>query len=130
MINSNVDDRVSELTNSLAIFCGAVEGEEASALAERLTDYNNSFTGISLSMIGFKYNALIKVGKDRYNDYILNDIRKIYKPLLDNGATSFWKTEDPDSQSDATSRCHGWSAMPVYYYHTLKETDNVLKYYE
>ena len=51
MINSNVDDRVSELTNSLAIFCGAVEGEEASALAERLTDYNNSFTGISLSIM-------------------------------------------------------------------------------
>lgn len=129
MINSNVDDRVSELTNSLAILCGAVEGEEAAALAEKLADYNNLFTGISLSMIGFKYDALIKVGKDGYNDYILNDIRKIYKTMLDKGATSFWETEDAD-RCDEMSRCHGWSAMPVYYYHTLKETDHVLKYYE
>lgn len=128
-VNGSADDRVSELTNSLAILCGAVEGEEAAALAEKLADYNNLFTGISLSMIGFKYDALIKVGKDGYNDYILNDIRKIYKTMLDKGATSFWETEDAD-RCDEMSRCHGWSAMPVYYYHTLKETDHVLKYYE
>lgn len=128
-VNSSNDDRVSELTNALAILCGAVEGEEAVDLAEKLTD-NNSFAGISLSMIGFKYDALIKVGTDRYKNYILQDIRSRYKTMLDKGATTFWETEDENGQGDATSRCHGWSAMPVYYYHILRKKDNVLKYYE
>lgn len=129
-VNSSTDNRVSELTNALAILCGAVEGEEALDLAKKLADKNNSFTGISLSMIGFKYDALIKVGKDRYKDYILEDIRNRYKPMLDNGATAFWETETADGQGDATSRCHGWSAMPVYYYHTLWKKDDTLRYYE
>lgn len=75
--HGSVDDRVSELTNSLAVFCGTVEGEESAALAEKSADYNNSFTGISLSMIGFKYDALIRVKDDWIVQYKRNIKRKM-----------------------------------------------------
>ena len=60
------------------------------------------------------------IDKDKYKDYILNDIRVKYKKMLDLGATSFWETEKGDSDfSNAGSLCHGWSAMPVYYFSIL-----------
>lgn len=39
---------------------------------------------------------------------------------LQEGATTFWETEDGESAFDrAGSLCHGWSAMPIVYYHRL-----------
>ena len=40
--------------------------------------------------------------------------------MLEAGATTFWETEKGESDFDnAGSLCHGWSAMPVHYYHRL-----------
>ena len=39
--------------------------------------------------------------------------------MLERGATSFWETILGVDESDSSSLCHGWSAMPVYYYHKL-----------
>ena len=37
--------------------------------------------------------------------------------MLDEGATSAWETKIGASDfSNAGSLCHGWSAVPVYYY--------------
>ena len=42
--------------------------------------------------------------------------------LLDDGATSFYETELGWRDFDcAGSLCHGWSALPVYYYTKLCE---------
>ena len=72
-------------------------------------------------MICFKFDALIKVDKEKYTPYIIKTIEEKYKNMLDNGATSFWETEDGESAFDnAGSLCHGWSAMPVYYLSILK----------
>ena len=49
----------------------------------QLADKDNGLTLISLSMIGFKYDALVKAYGDKYNDYILENIRKTYKFMLD-----------------------------------------------
>ena len=109
----------SQLGNALAILAGLTEGEEAAALAERLTRDDEEMTPISLSMQCFKYDALLKVSED-YKNYILEDIEKIYVPMLDGGTGTVWETEIGESDfSRAGSLCHGWSAMPVYYYHKL-----------
>ncbi len=119
--NSTQDERKSELVNSLAILCGAVQGAEADALAARLADRSNGWTSATLSMVCFLYDALLKVDKDKYRSFILEDIDTKYKKMLDAGATSFWETEKGESDfSDAGSLCHAWSSMPVYYYHVLK----------
>jgi hypothetical protein len=40
--------------------------------------------------------------------------------MLENGATSFWETIEGEAAFDkAGSLCHGWSALPVYYYNIL-----------
>ena len=109
----------SELVNSLAILCNVVSGKEAENISSILASDNN-LTKVSLSMKCFKYDALIETDKDKYKDYILNDIKGVYQMMLDAGATSFWETEEGEKDfADAGSLCHGWSAMPVYYYNIL-----------
>lgn len=130
-VNSSIDSRASDLVNSLAILCGAIIGEEAAALARKLASKDSGFTEISLSMIGFKYDALIKTCGAEYKDYILENIRTEYKKMLDVGATSFWEYDhDYCIEKGGGSRSHGWSAMPVYYYHVLNYEDKTPKYYE
>lgn len=109
----------SELANALAVLCGAAEGEIAESVAAQLAG-ENDMTPVSLSMTCFLYDALLKVDRDGYREAVLEDIRKTYQPMLDAGATSFWETELGEADfHGAGSLCHGWSAMPVYYYHTL-----------
>lgn len=120
LCNSSLDSSRSVLVNALAILCGAVEGSEASVLAEKLADRSLGWTPATLSMVCFQYDALLKVNRDKYRDYILNDIDTKYQKMLEAGATSFWETEEGESDFDrAGSLCHAWSSMPVYYYHLL-----------
>lgn len=109
----------SQLGNALAILCGAVTGEDARALCERmLTDHE--MTPISLSMVCFKYDAWLKVDRERFAPIILQDIENIYTPMIEFGSTTVWETELGESDFDnAGSLCHGWSALPIYYYHIL-----------
>ncbi len=119
-VNGVDDSRYSELVNALAILSGIAEGETARAIAAKLADPDNGWTPAMLSMTCFKYDALLKVDKEKYTPYILADIDRKYKRMLDAGATSFWETEAGESDFDkAGSLCHGWTAMPIYYYCTL-----------
>ena len=96
-----------------------MEGEEALGLCERLRT-DKTLTEVSLSMLCFKYDAWLKVDRERYAPVILEDIRRIYAPMAEHGGTTVWETEAGASDFDnAGSLCHGWSAMPVYYYHIL-----------
>ena len=58
--------------------------------------------------------------KEKYGDMILEDIENTYTPMIESGSTTVWETElgEADFQG-AGSLCHGWSALPIYYYHIL-----------
>ena len=73
----------------------------------------------TLSMTAFVYDALLK--EDEANrQFVLDDIKEKYSYMLDQGATSFWETINWEGEYDAAgSWCHGWSAIPIYYYHKL-----------
>ena len=65
----------------------------------------------------FKYDALLKTDI-KHKDTVLEEIRKTYTPMLKTGTV--WETDKGESDFDgAGSLCHGWSAIPVYYYHKL-----------
>ena len=117
--NREDEENVSELVNSLAILADVCTNREAERIAELLTSDNSPLSPITLSMLCFKYDALLKVNAEKYKDYILCNIRQKYKKMLDAGATTFWETEVANT-SPAGSLCHGWSALPVYYYEILK----------
>jgi len=51
---------------------------------------------------------------------ILSELDTTYKYMLDRGATTFWETiKGADDFGGAGSLCHGWSALPIYYYEIL-----------
>lgn len=118
--NGDTDWNFSQLTNALAVLCGAASDSQAREIARRLADYGCSWTPATLSMLCFVYDALLMADKEGYRAHILRDIDTRYKRMLDGGATSFWETEKgPGAFDRAGSLSHGWSAMPVYYYNIL-----------
>lgn len=105
----------TELANSLAVISGAASGERARRICERLTD--GSVTESSLSMKCFMYDALIMTDEKKYAETVLAEIRKNYGHMLDCGATAAWETiKGAEDFDGAGSLCHGWSAIPIYYY--------------
>lgn len=109
----------SQLGNALAVLCGAVTGDSAKRICERLF-HDIQMTPVSLSMLCFKYDACLKVDKEYFAPIILEDIEKIYTPMIEFGGTTVWETELGESDfSNAGSLCHGWSALPIYYYHMI-----------
>ena len=110
----------AKLTNALAILSGVAEGERAEKIAERLAD-GEGLVEASLSMRAFLYDALLTVDREKYGEYVLSDIQRIYSPMLKTGNNTVWETELGAADfDDAGSLCHGWSAIPIYYYNVLK----------
>lgn len=111
----------SQLGNCLAILCGAAQGERVNSIAQKLL-YDEQMIKLSLSMMCFKYDAWLKADKDRYKKEIFAEIERVYAPMVALGNRTVWETEAGESDfKKAGSLCHGWSAMPIYYYNILKE---------
>lgn len=114
----------SVLTNSLCLLCGAAEGKHKGKILELLAS-NGDIAGIdsvpdTLAMTSFRYDALIKEDKERFSSVILSEIDRVYGGMLDRGATTFFETVKGESDfGGAGSLCHGWSALPIYYYEIL-----------
>jgi len=109
----------TELANSLAVFSGIATGVLAEKICEKLA--SGSLTSCSLSMKPFKYDAMLMTD-GKYKSAVLDEIRATYKVMLDSCSTTVWETiEGPTAFENAGSLCHGWSAIPVYYYHLLEK---------
>ena len=107
----------SQLGNAFALLVGL--GGENVVKAIR----GEGVVPATLSMMGYVYDALLIDGENE--EFILNDIRKKYKIMLDGGATSVWETILGEADFDgAGSLCHGWSAMPIYYYNKIYRKSN------
>jgi hypothetical protein len=110
------------LGNSLAILCGAVTGSAAKKICDKIV--RGELFSSSLSMNVFKYEALIQTSERKYKSYVLEEIRANYKQMLDSGSDTVWETIiGADDFGGAGSLCHGWSAVPVYFYHKLSVAD-------
>ena len=115
----------SQLANALCILCGACPKEDLQTVAEKIAYGYDGWVENTLSMNIFRFDALLFADRKKYSAFVLQEIDKIYGRMLDCGATSFWETEKGASDFDgAGSLCHGWSAIPIYYYHVLKIVKN------
>ena len=111
---SDLNSDSSQLGNALAVLAGLGDG----ALIKKISDCSDMIPA-TLSMKPFIYDALLTKG-DEYKQFILDDIKRVYKAMLDCDATSFWEVEGGwDVYDKAGSLCHGWSASPVYYLNIL-----------
>ena len=105
-------DEYTVLGNALAILVGLELDKEY--VCEKIV--GDELCDCSLSMKIFKYDALLATDKEKYQDRVLNEIRREYGKMLENGNT-VWETMDGVSAFDnAGSLCHGWSAIPICYY--------------
>lgn len=128
---ASFDDRdegkYSVLTNALCLLCGAADGINTDNLLKILAVNGAADTGLyvipnTLSMNSFRFDALLREDHDRYAPIILNELDRDYLHMLRNGATTFWETIEGSADfSDAGSLCHGWSALPIYYYEILSK---------
>ena len=113
-------EEYSELANALCVLAGGCLQKEAEKICDKLAFGFDGWVENTLSMSIFRYDALLKTDAVKYKTAILNDIDKTYGYMLDNGATSFWETIKGEADFHfAGSLCHGWSALPIYYYHIL-----------
>ena len=105
----------AELTNSLIVFADAAQGERLDKVLEQLR--NDRLIYVTLSHSIFKYDALMRK-PEAYARYVFKDIARQWGHMLYNNATTFWETiEGAPDFGNAGSLCHGWSAIPVYFYH-------------
>jgi hypothetical protein len=107
---------VAELTQALAILARICPEDMAESLRERLAATNSPWVPTSLSQSFYKYEALL-TAPGRYGKQVFAMLDQQWNPMLLDGATSFWETEEGAADfEDAGSMCHGWSAIPVYFY--------------
>lgn len=117
--------RYTVLTQSLAMLCGAARGVDTTVMVQAMETNGKTDAGVelvpnTLSMNAFRFDALLAIDRDKYAPLILNELDRDYLYMLRNGATTFWETiVGADDFGDAGSLCHGWSALPVYYYELL-----------
>ena len=105
----------SELGNGL-VFLAEIDDDKK--IIEEIIN-NKCDVKVSLSMTGFVYDALLK-SDSKNKDFILSDIEKKYQYMIDNGATACWETIiGADDFLGAGSLCHGWSALPIYYFNVF-----------
>ena len=115
---NNPDEKPTELVNSLAVLTGVADGDIAKNICEKLA--RCELEQCSLSMKTFKYDAMLTVDKDKYKTAVLDEIRNTYKIMVDSGTGTVWETIEGASAFDnAGSLCHGWSAIPIYYFNIL-----------
>ena len=100
------------LGNALAILAGLAD--DARKIGRQIVE--GTLSDCSLSMRCFKYDALLLTDAARWKPYVLEEIRRDYGYMLDEGATSVWETsEGACAFGNAGSLCHGWSAVPICY---------------
>lgn len=103
------------LGNTFAMMVGLGNDRTLKAIKGERSDV--SLVPATLSMLGFVYDTVLRYDPDGGQAFVLNDIYKNYTHMLSCGATSFWETIEGLDLDPAASLCHGWSAIPVYYFH-------------
>ncbi len=118
------------LTQSLCMLCGAAKGVDTSVILPIMATNGRESSGLTvypntLSMNAFRFDALLAEDRAAYAPVILDELDRDYLYMLREGATTFWETIVGASDfGDAGSLCHGWSALPIYYYELLDPNGN------
>ena len=106
----------AELTQALLIAAGATDENKTAKLRDTLMS-DNGLIPVTLGSSFYKYEALLT---DPFNaDFVFSDIADKWGNMLFSGATSFWETFKGDDEftfCEATSLCHGWASLPIYFY--------------
>ena len=110
-VGGTFKEHYCELSQALAVISGV---NDDVALTDKLADKFNGLIKTNLSLMYYKYEALMTKG-NRYFPFMLDEIAEIWGNMVYKGAATFWETSrGEDDFNKAASLCHGWSAIPIY----------------
>lgn len=116
-LENNTQSHYDQLTQSLVLLAGVCTPEQEKRVAQKVMNQNGEVSAMTLSCKLFQYQALMKK-PEVYGRWVMEDIARVWGEMLYAGATSFWETAvGADDFEHAGSLCHGWSAIPVYFYY-------------
>lgn len=116
-LTANGPRHYGELSQALMALAGAVPEKRLDGLLQKLADPSSGWIPVTLSCSLFKYEALLR-RPQQYARWVQEDIGRVWGSMLYAGATSFWETDKGGWDFDrAGSLCHGWSAVPLYFYY-------------
>ncbi|MCQ2378755.1 MAG: hypothetical protein MJ016_06035, partial [Victivallaceae bacterium] len=116
LLTRHGDDRLHATTQALALYCGVIPGKDETQLLDRILD--GEFIPISLSSLRYLVDALMRRNEEKYARRAEALIREKFLPMTRGDSTTMWETEDGEAAFDrAGSLCHGWSALPLYFFH-------------
>jgi len=99
----------------LALLADAIPEESRASVVRKLSAPSD-WTRTSLSQSLYKFEALRLAGGEAERA-MRKEMEETWSAMLDAGATSFWEVSDGwKAFGNAGSLCHGWSAVPVYFY--------------
>ena len=118
------EDRYAALGNAMAVLAGVTDPGESRYICQHL--FSEELTECTLSMKTFLYDAMLQTDRKTFAPVVLDRIRGDYSEMLNAGATTVWETADGASAfHNAGSLCHGWSAIPIYYYQLLLQYEGI-----
>ncbi|MFH1022966.1 MAG: family 78 glycoside hydrolase catalytic domain [Planctomycetota bacterium] len=101
-------------TQVLALHAGILSHAQTRGCLDNL--YARRLLPVTFSPMLHLIMALMERGTGARR-FVSEEIARRWEPMLYAGATSFWETPlGGDDFDRAGSLCHGWSAVPIYYY--------------
>jgi hypothetical protein len=104
----------AQLTQALALYAGIATAPQRAAVLSRLED--PAPVQITLSSLLFLIRALLALGP-KQRRLACSLVSRHWDPMTFASATSYWETAlGSEDFARAGSLCHGWSALPIYWY--------------
>jgi len=116
---SGNEKQISIASQVWMILGGAIEGEAASDLIERIENQNEKVDMVTPYMYHNYIDALIKINK---KDKALEKLEEYWGGMEALGADTFWELYNPKNPDESpyggtvvNSYCHAWSCAPAYF---------------
>jgi len=107
-------EHASRLTQALLLCCRTDNSPHRDAARRSLLEQRLQKETLSSSF--YRYRALLELSPD-CAPAVFDEIASRWGGMLLRGASTFWETErGADDFHRAGSLCHGWSAIPIYFY--------------
>jgi hypothetical protein len=109
------DNRLHAITQVLALRYNVIPEDDAEQLLSRVCD--GEFIPVSTSSMRYYLEILMQFG-GKFIQKADELIDNIFGGMLADDSTTMWETAvGADDFLGAGSLCHGWSALPIYYYY-------------
>jgi hypothetical protein len=105
-------EKISQITNIMAVLAGAVRGSEARKLMLKLLEPKDWFGQVDLFLHLYLFEALNETG---LQDRFLPELSE-WHTMLERGMTTFAEVPLEWGEENQRSECHPWSTAPNFFF--------------